>query len=152
MREVVEKRLRQFWADALRKAGEGTERTSFANGAERLADRLEKLGYLGQKDGAYNPKSIAAWPRGARLPAAEVMFAVAIDLDMSLDEYVHGRKLEAVTLESRLADLAALVTDLRERLEQAEENQDVLIEHARRDPAFRDAVRKRGPEAERIAG
>lgn len=108
VREMAEARLKRFWADALQRAAGGSEVISA--GAEILAGRLDELGFKGRKGEPYNPESIAAWPAGRRFPGPEVMIAVAIDLDMSLDHYIHGRVIEMSG-----SEVAVEVERLRER-------------------------------------
>lgn len=80
IKEVSEARLRDFVADAITAAG----------GTDKLAETLAQLGFQGAKGGAYNPGSIANWKSGTRQPDAEVVFALARRLDLSLDKYVFG--------------------------------------------------------------
>lgn len=119
-REVAEARLRKFWADAVTKAG----------GTDELSDRLAKMGIVG-RDGPYHPKTIEAWRGGRRQASADVAFAVAADLEISLDNYVFGRALEQPdeVLAKKVADLEA--------------TQDLLMGWMLRNPEFAELVRRR---------
>jgi len=136
-REIVESRLRAFWRAALLRAGDGT---SLAEGARRLSTRLADLGYEGRKGKGevYNPDSIAHWPAGRTFPDMTVTIAVALDLGISLDRYIHGDAMEEDQSPSD-----ETIASLAGRVEQIEEIQDFMQAWLMRDAEFGAELRRR---------
>lgn len=103
----------KFIDDGRRAAGNG----------EALSQELEKLGVGGDRGGRYSMSAISNWVKGRTMPPADVLLAVALVSNQSLDGLVPGRQGGVVTdgedvtqLKSELARLQAEMMHLYSRV------------------------------------
>lgn len=75
--------LRRFISDVIDLAG----------GPHALALDLQRLGYVG-RDGPYSEQAVRTWRAGARIPASDLLFALARRYQLSLDDYALSEDTE----------------------------------------------------------
>ncbi|MEM9655862.1 MAG: hypothetical protein AAGA65_27500 [Actinomycetota bacterium] len=104
-------------------------RRTVGNG-EALAQELEKLGVGGDK-GRYSMSAISNWVKGRTMPPADVLLAVAMVSNQSLDGLVPGRTAGAAgegedvgQLKTELARLQAEMMHLYSRVGEPYERED----------------------------
>jgi transcriptional regulator with XRE-family HTH domain len=105
-------------------------RRTVGNG-EALAQELEKLGVGGDKGGRYSMSAISNWVKGRTMPPADVLLAVAMVSNQSLDGLVPGRAAGAAAdgedvgqLKTELARLQAEMMHLYSRVGEPYDRED----------------------------